>query len=317
MKTSLRLIFLSIITLVSASFTFKWGFFAHQKINRLAVFTLPVEMIGFYKDHLEFIEKNAVNPDKRRYTNDKEASYHYIDLDEYGDSALICLPKNWNKAKEKYTEDTLMSYGIVPWHIYTMKVRLTDAFRERNKSKILRLSADLGHYIADANVPLHTTKNYNGQLTNQHGIHSFWEGRLPELFSNDYDFFIGPATYLNNPQLEAWKAVENAHLALDSVFIFEKQLTKSFGEDRKYVFDNRNNVTVKTYSKSFSKAYHQKLSGQVEKRMKASIKMVGDFWYTCWVDAGQPNLDKLILKEDEEAEEKVVKTPKQVMDHDF
>ena len=22
--------------------------------------------------------------------------------------------------------------------------------------------------------------------------------------------------------------------------------------------------------------------------------MVGNFWYTCWVDAGQPDLDKLI-----------------------
>jgi hypothetical protein len=316
MRAIVRLVAISIIFLLSTSFTTKWGFFAHQKINRLAVFTLPSEMIGFYKEHLEFIEKNAVNPDKRRYTNEKEASYHYIDLDEYGDSALTCLPKTWNKAKEKYTEDTLLSYGIVPWHIYYMKVRLTEAFRERNQFKILRLSADLGHYIADANVPLHTTKNYNGQLTDQHGIHGFWEGRLPELFSTDYDFFVGPATYLDNPQLEAWKAVENAHLALDSVFLFEKQLTKSFGEDRKYVFDNRNNVTVKTYSKSFSRAYHQKLNGQVEKRMKASIKMVGDFWYTCWVDAGQPDLDQLFLKEDKE-EEHVVKNPKKVREHDF
>ena len=38
-----------------------WGFFAHQKINRMAVFTLPVEMIGFYKNHIRFITENAVN----------------------------------------------------------------------------------------------------------------------------------------------------------------------------------------------------------------------------------------------------------------
>jgi hypothetical protein len=35
---------------------YSWGFFAHQKINRMAVFTLPDGMIGFYKEHLDYIE---------------------------------------------------------------------------------------------------------------------------------------------------------------------------------------------------------------------------------------------------------------------
>jgi hypothetical protein len=43
-----------------------WGFYAHQQINRLAVFTLPVEMIPFFKKHIGFLSDNAVNPDKRR-----------------------------------------------------------------------------------------------------------------------------------------------------------------------------------------------------------------------------------------------------------
>jgi hypothetical protein len=37
------------------------------------------------------------------------------------------------------------------------------------------------------------------------------------------------------------------------------------------------------------------LAGQVERRMRASIKMVGDFWYTSWIDAGQPDLNNLQL----------------------
>ena len=40
---------------------------------------------------------------------------------------------------------------------------------------VLRTAADLGHYLADAHVPLHTTGNYNGQRTNQTGIHALWE----------------------------------------------------------------------------------------------------------------------------------------------
>ena len=35
------------------------------------------------------------------------------------------------------------------------------------------------------------------------------------------------------------------------------------------------------------------LSGQVQRRMKASVKMVGDMWYTCWINAGQPDLNQI------------------------
>ncbi len=272
-----------------------WGFFAHQYINRLAIFTLPPELLGFYKHHIRFITENAVNPDKRRYAVEGEAPRHYIDVDVYGDSAIYKLPRTWKKAVEKYTEDTLQAYGIVPWHIYQMKFRLTKAFQEKDVKKILLLSADIGHYIGDANVPLHTTQNYNGQLTGQYGIHGFWESRLPELFSNDYDFFFDrKAQYLDNPLQTAWEAVSNAHFALDSVLRFEKELTQTMGEERKYSFETRNNLNTRVYSKDFSTAYHQRLNGQVERRMRAAIQMVGDFWYTCWVDAGQPNLDDLL-----------------------
>jgi hypothetical protein len=68
---------------------FRWGFFAHKKINRLAVFTLPATMAGFYKKNLEYITEAAVNPDRRRYAIPEEAPRHYIDLDDYGDSAIL------------------------------------------------------------------------------------------------------------------------------------------------------------------------------------------------------------------------------------
>jgi hypothetical protein len=289
-----------ILVLLFTSFSFKlnrkpnWGFFAHQKINRLAVFTLPPEMITFYKHHIQYITENAVNPDRRRYAVDYEAPRHYIDLDVYSDSAVYKMPRYWQDAVEEYTEDTLQAYGIVPWHVHFVTYQLTEAFKKSNAEDILRYSADLGHYIADANVPLHTTENYNGQLTGQYGIHGFWESRLPELFSDNYDFFIGKADYVENTQLTIWDAVKDAHLALDSVFDFEKKLTEKMADDRKYSSELRGNVNVKVYSRDFSKAYHNMLGDQVERRMRNSIKMVGDYWFTAWVNAGQPNLDILI-----------------------
>jgi hypothetical protein len=171
---------------------------------------------------------------------------------------------------------------------------------EGNTNGILRLSAELGHYIGDANVPLHTTINYNGQLTGQEGIHGLWESRLPELFATQYDFFVGQATYLETPQEAAWRAVVQAHEALDSVLRFERELTTRMGADRKWGFESRNTQAQKVYSRSFSTAFHQMLEGQVERQMQAAIKMTGDFWYTCWVDAGQPDLSRLLLSEEEQ-----------------
>ncbi len=289
MKKLFCFVFLISILLVISG----WGFFAHQRINRLAVFTLPPGMIGFYKKNISYITEASINPDRRRFSVPEEAPRHYIDLDHYGDSSLYTMPRFWNAAVEKYSEDTLKAYGIVPWHINTMYYRLKDAFLIRDPERILKLSAELGHYIADAHVPLHTTENYNGQLTGQEGIHGFWESRLPELFSDHYDFFVGKAEYLINPQLAIWKGIESANLQVKFVLSEEKKLAEKFRE-KKYSFETKGRQTVKVYALEYSKAYHKILDGMVERQMRAAIKMMGDFWYTAWIDGGQPDLKLLI-----------------------
>ncbi|WP_018619218.1 zinc dependent phospholipase C family protein [Spirosoma luteum] len=287
-----------------------WGFYAHQQINRLAVFTLPVEMLPFFKKHIDFLTDNAVNPDKRRYAVVGEAPRHFIDLDAYPDTLSATLPRYYKDATDKYGADTLALHGLVPWQIQLTKYQLTEAFKQRDVRRILRVAADLGHYIADANVPLHTTRNYNGQFTGQQGIHGFWESRLPELFSTGFDFLTGQAEYIESPQKAAWRAVFNANAALDSVLTFEQRLTSEMGETRKFGFEERNGITTKVYSADFSRQYHDQLRGQVERQMRASVRMVGDFWYTAWVDAGQPDLKVLARyqpTEEEKQEEAVEK----------
>jgi hypothetical protein len=270
-----------------------WGFYGHKRINRMAVFTLPPEMIGFYKKHIEYITEHAVDPDKRRYSIPEEAPRHYIDIDHYGPSAFDSMPKFWKKAVAKYSEDTLNAYGIVPWWIDVMTYRLAEAFRQGDVDRILRLSAELGHYVGDAHVPLHTTENYNGQLTNQHGIHGFWESRVPEVYGEQYDYFVGRAFYVESVINTSWDIVKASHAQVDSVLHLEAALTKSTPSDRKYAFEQRGNVTIKTYSQEFTSAYNRALNGMVERRMRASILMVGSLWYTAWINAGQPDLSKL------------------------
>ena len=293
----------------SSNTLFSWGFYGHKRINRLAAFTLPPEMIGFYKRNLNYVTEHAVDPDKRRYVGKDEAPRHYIDIDHYGEGMEVfeIMPRRWKDAVEKFTEDTLKAYGIVPWHIHTMTFRLTRAFQDGNLDLILRYSSDIGHYIADAHVPLHTTENYNGKMTNQRGIHGFWESRLPELFSDEYDFLVGRAEYVDEPLDFAWDVVEASHAAKDSVLLFEAELNAEWPTDLKYTMENRGQVLMKVYSEEYSREYHNRLDRMVERRMRAAIHSIGSIWYTCWVNAGQPDLSKLYDRDlsDEEKEEMI------------
>ena len=251
-------------------------------------------MLVFYKSNISFLTEHAIDPDKRRYAVEGEGPRHFIDLDTYGTYPFPNLPRDREKAIEQFTEDSINANGIVPWHVQTMLRRLTNAFKENNYSSILKNSAELGHYIADAHVPLHASSNHNGQKTDQKGIHGFWESRIPELLADkEFDFFIGKAQYISNPGAFIWDRVLESSLAADSVLKFEKELSVQFPGDKKYGFEKRNAATPKQYSSEYSKAYNKKLNGMIERRMRQSIFAVASFWYTAWVNAGQPDLTLL------------------------
>jgi hypothetical protein len=290
MKRSLLFIFPVLLSYSSAA----WGFFGHRWINYHAVFLLPPELLILYKPSITFLEEHAVDPDKRRYLVPEEAPRHYIDLDHYGTYPFNELPRSWKASIEKYTTDTIHQHGVVPWWIQTMLHKLTDAFRTKNKVLILKYSAEIGHYIADAHVPLHTTRNHNGQYTGQKGIHGFWESRIPELLAErEWDFFIDRATYISNPLEYTWLRILESAKAVDSVLKFEKLLTHRFSTDQKYSFEERNGLITRQYSTAFSIAYDRQLNGMIERRMRMAIYSVACFWYTAWINAGQPNLANL------------------------
>ena len=277
--------------------SFCWGFFAHKRINYYAVFLLPPEMLVLYKPNIEFLSDHAVDPDKRRYAVAEEGPRHYIDIDHYGKYPFDSLPRKWEDAVTKYSQNTIAENGIVPWWVQTMQRRLVNAFKEKDQSRILKLSAEIGHYIADAHVPLHASSNHNGQLTGQQGIHGFWESRIPELLADkEWSFFIGKAEYIKDPGDFIWKRILESAAAADTVLQYERELNKKISADKKFAFEDRNGKVMRQYSTGYSLAYNQMLKGMIERRMRSSVYAVASLWYTAWVDAGQPDLTKLSNK---------------------
>ncbi|MFT3979623.1 MAG: zinc dependent phospholipase C family protein [Ferruginibacter sp.] len=295
MKALLRTILPCIVLLLLNMPAFCWGFFGHQRINYYAVFLLPPEMMVLYKKNIRFLSEHAVDPDKRRYAVKEEGPRHFIDIDVYGKYPYPDLPRRYDSAVARFGETKVQENGIVPWHVQTMLYRLTEAFKAKDFSRIMKNSAELGHYIADAHVPLHASSNHNGQLTNQKGIHAFWESRVPELLAEkNFDFFIGKAEYIKDPGGFIWDRVLESAAAADTVLQLEKTLTEQFSEDKKYSFEERNGIVVRQYSSAFTKAYNEQLNGMVERRMRQSIFAIASFWYTAWVNAGQPDLKGLV-----------------------
>ncbi|MEO6150847.1 MAG: zinc dependent phospholipase C family protein [Mucilaginibacter sp.] len=286
----MRRLVLSILSVFIITLCSSWGYFAHYRINRLAVATLPKGMSAFYKAHISYITEHAITADKRRYVDSTEIPHHYFNADRYGRQPFKTMPRKWKDAVAKYSQDTILKNGTLLWTIQQNYYWLVKAFKEHDTTAILRTSANLAHYVADAHVPLHLILNYDGQLTGQTGIHSLWESRLPEYFSYKYNLKPGKAHYIDNPLTEAFKICRSSFNSADTVLRMERILNKRFPPDKKYAMVKRGNKMVKDYSVEYCRAYHKMLNGMVERRMCAAIQSAGSFWFSAWVDAGQPTL---------------------------
>ncbi len=188
-------------------------------------------------------------------------------------------------------DNKFVKYGVLPYFLEDFYGRLVRSFINKDVKAILKVSADMGHYIGDAHVPLHTSENYNGQLTDQIGIHAFWESRIPELSADaHYDMLVGKAQYIENKREYFWDIIIESHKLLPDVLRLEKELRASFPEDRQFCYDERLERTTWTQCPEFAQAYEDSLGGSIERRMQESIKAIGDVWLSAWVDAGQPDL---------------------------
>ncbi len=291
-------IFLIFSLIVCSVFFISWGTFGHEHINRAAVFALPAPVQTFFYNHIDFITQESTVPDLRKYTlNDKaENPRHFIDLENFG--SLDSIPKTMDELKKKYDDKFLSQNGILFWYVQDIMEKLTKAFKEKKKTEILFLAADLGHYIGDAHMPLHTSANYDGQLTNQKGIHALWESRLPEMYGTTYHYNTLEAKYIDNVQSEIWKIILNSHRLKDTLLLADLALKKKFTEDKIYKTDASGKVVKNKYgqtifSETYAAALHVNLKGMVEDQMRASVQACSDFWYTAWVNAGKPELSTL------------------------
>ncbi|MFT3904062.1 MAG: zinc dependent phospholipase C family protein [Niabella sp.] len=274
-----------------------WGFLVHKTINQLAIYQLPKAMQPFFFTNMDSLVGNAPRPDQRRFTDPTEGNKHFMDMEYYGSDPFKAVPHDWNEAVAKYSADTLRKYGTLPYTLVTTQQKLVNAFRSSNKDSIIFYATDLGHYIGDAHVPLHTSINYDGQLTGQQGLHDLWETTVPETVLDKYSVKTKhKAKYLPSVSDAAWAILEHTHSLLGEMFKQEKEVSKNFTDSDKYHWEVRWGKNRRFYTPAFAAEYDKALKGSINAQMIRASEALADFWYTAWVDAGKPDLSKMLDK---------------------
>jgi hypothetical protein len=255
-----------------------WGWDSHRFINRSAVYHLPNQMQLFIQDS-SFFALHAADADQRRVSGDTsfyaEAPRHFMDIDDYPN--FPSLPRDLDSVIALYGWERVKANGTNPWATVWNMDSLVSQLRRGDWARATLTASDIGHYVGDAHQPLHNTKNYNGQLSNNYGIHSRYETTM--LSSTYYlsHLFIVPDTVV--------------YVADKINFIFDYILHTNSLVDTVLHGD--------TYAKTVSgwngsgtppPSYYAALWNYTRtvtlEQMQRGTNDLASLWYTAWVDAG-------------------------------
>ena len=134
--------------------------------------------------------------------------------------------------------------------------------------------AIIGHYVADAHVPLHAVLNYNGQLTGQTGIHNRWEDELFVRYQKQIVIRPGAITSIAN----------------ERDFIFETLLESSQLADDVLAADKKAIGNREVYDDEYFETLFAETRPILEKRLTDAITGVASIITSAWEQAGKPRL---------------------------
>ena len=111
---------------------YAWGFVGHKLIMRRAIDLLPPELKPFFDQFKDEIVMRAVDPDLWRNVGWEDDPNHFLDFGsaEYGAYPFAALPREYDKALEKFGRTTLERNGLLPWREAEMFGNLRRAFEE-------------------------------------------------------------------------------------------------------------------------------------------------------------------------------------------
>ncbi|MDA0728358.1 MAG: hypothetical protein O3B70_01975 [Bacteroidetes bacterium] len=261
---------------------------------------LPMPMRQAWGGHPELLIQWATSADSRKHTDSLEAPRHYLDVDDLPVSLADGLPIVWGLPHDLADSLTstskdggLGSFGLLPWHIERVYNQLTWSMKSDSVdlNRVLRLAADLGHYLGDAHVPLHTSGNYDGQRTGQRGIHALWETHAMEWLLAPSRASSCPCTPLPSfdPRWTAWEILDESHAMVPMVLHAETELRRLHPEDG-WGFRRRGRTLQLLPTPEALATWDSLTNHTTFPRFCKASHRIAAAWYAAWMDAGAPNL---------------------------
>lgn len=265
-----------------------WGFEAHRFIADRAVDLLPAEIRPYFVKHRAFIAEHAIDPDLWRTAGfAEEPPQHFLDMDAFGAAPFDALPRDREQAIAKFGKEMIQKNGLLPWRVEEMHGRLVRAFgdvkarRPYGRDNVKFLSAVVAHYVSDAHVPLHAVLNYDGQLTNQHGLHSRFESALFERYRSKLRLRPVPTRLTVTPR----------------DFVFDTLITSASLVDPILAADREAIGGGEVYDRAYFDRFFAQARPTVERRMSESIAATAAVITHAWEEAGKPSMADLPITE--------------------
>ncbi len=264
-------ILIPLITFCSAVFL-GWGYVGHNIINyNTKLSALPV--LTFFNTWADSLAEHASDADDRKSWDPDEAPKHYIDIDNYPEFVSNgSIPQSFDSVIAIHGYSFVMDQGILPWAILNTADSLKAAFEINDMHKAMLIAADLGHYIADSHMPLHITKNYNGQYTGQDGVHFRYESNLIGDYQDQIVYDGDSLQYIENLPDFVFNMLYENYQYVDSVL---------YADSVAYAFAGSH-----SNSAYYSKFWEIAKNFTIGLFQKASYR-IACVIYTEWVNAGQ------------------------------
>ncbi|MGE5314324.1 MAG: T9SS type A sorting domain-containing protein [Acidobacteriota bacterium] len=254
---------------VLPSLVWAWGGTGHKLINKNSVLHLPASMQQL-KNQQSVLEAHASDADNRKSADPTEDVKHFIDIDTYPDFRDRIL--SYDSLSGIYGAAFVTNEGTLPWATKATLDSLTRQFRRGDFSKAYLTASDLGHYVGDGHQPLHLTKNYNGGMTGNSGIHSRYESSMFNTYAGTIVITADSARYIPDPVSYIFRYINRTTVYTDSIMKADSEAKAAAGGS--------------TSSSAYYAALWARTGSYTKKFMQEATVDLASFYYTAWVDAG-------------------------------
>jgi len=282
MRHALRVVVVLLVASLTPSAAFAWGFAGHRLIMRRAIELLPPELKPFFEHYREELVIRAVDPDLWRSAGWDDDPNHFLDfgVKEYGAAPFSELPRDYDRAIEKFGAATLRRNGTLPWRANELFGNLRRAFESFKRptaygpTDVVLYAAALSHYMQDANQPFHSTNNFDGQLTGNNGIHARFERDLVERYESRLTIKPAPVKPILNARDAAFDTLLVSYGLVDRILQADREAVA--GKD--------------AYDDDYFEKFFARARPMLEQRLADSVTATASVIVGAWERAGRPTL---------------------------